>query len=211
MFEACILCAVMYTIYINIYIYNFIRTFTFTLLRILIIQCRGQRLLGNWSQLWECLPPLFWNISWRGSERKKNRIADFELTFSHKNNEITTNCWKANNKDWSLPKKDILYPKRKKKSQWDGRRCMQIIQSNPIPSPPDGQLTNRRIIISKKSSHRSENSEPHIRLPSLRVLHWEKEAPEYFSLKASGAWSQERHKTGVNRDSTLGAHRVPAQ
>ena len=38
---------------------------------------------------------------------------------------------------------------------------------NQIPYPPGGQLTNWKIIILQRFSHRSESSEPHVRLPSL--------------------------------------------
>ena len=37
-------------------------------------------------------------------------------------------------------------------------------------------------------SSRSEGYEPHIRLPSPRVLHGEDEPPESLALKASGAY-----------------------
>ena len=35
---------------------------------------------------------------------------------------------------------------------------------------------------------RSKGSELHIRLPSLRVLHWEDKTPEHLALKASGTY-----------------------
>ena len=74
---------------------------------------------------------------------------------------------------------------------------------NKIPHPLGGWPTNWRIII-LQFSHMSESSEPHVRLPSLGVWHWEEENPEHLALKASGSWSQELHRTGGNRDSTLG-------
>ena len=40
-----------------------------------------------------------------------------------------------------------------------------------------GQPTNWKSIIPKKFSHRSESSEPQIRLPSLEVWQWEEESP----------------------------------
>ena len=43
----------------------------------------------------------------------------------------------------------------------------------------------------------------HIRFPSLGLWHWEKEPSEHLTLKASGTWSRELHRTGENRDSAL--------
>ena len=61
-----------------------------------------------------------------------------------------------------------------------------------------------RIIILQQFSHGSESSERHVRLPSLGVWHQEEEPPEHLALKANEALSQELHRTGGNRDSTLG-------
>ena len=75
---------------------------------------------------------------------------------------------------------------------------------NQIPTPPKWGPTNCRIIIFQKFSHRNESSEPHIRLLSLGVWHQEKDPPEHLALKGRGTWLQELHRTGGNRDSTLG-------
>ena len=55
-------------------------------------------------------------------------------------------------------------------------------------------------------SHRSESSEPHIRLPSLRIWHWDEQPPEHLALKASGCLVQEFHRTGGNRLHSWRAH-----
>ena len=39
------------------------------------------------------------------------------------------------------------------------------------------------IIILQRLSHRSESSEPHVRLPSLEVWHWKEEPQEHLALK----------------------------
>ena len=69
---------------------------------------------------------------------------------------------------------------------------------------PGGQPANWKIIIPQKFSHRSESSEPHVRLPSLGVWQQEEELPETLALKASRVWLQEFHRTGGNRNSTRG-------
>lgn len=52
---------------------------------------------------------------------------------------------------------------------------------------------------------------------SLGVWEWEQEPLDHLALKASGAWAQDLHRTGINRDSTLGmcthlhVHSVPGQ
>ena len=61
-----------------------------------------------------------------------------------------------------------------------------------------------KIIIPQKFTHRSESHEPHVRLPRLGVWHWEEEPAEHMALKASGVSLQEFHRTGGNRNSTLG-------
>ena len=63
-------------------------------------------------------------------------------------------------------KKNILHPKTKKPQQ-GGRRGTITIKSKSIPL--GGQPTNRKTIISQKFSHRTESSEPHIRLPVWRA------------------------------------------
>ena len=54
--------------------------------------------------------------------------------------------------------------------------------------------------------HRNESSELHVRTPSLGVQHWEEEPPEHLALKVSGAWLQELHRTGGNKDFSLKGH-----
>ena len=61
------------------------------------------------------------------------------------------------------------------------------MQYNQIPHSPSGQPANWRINISQMFSHRSESSESHARLPSLKVKYYEEEPPDHLALKASGA------------------------
>ena len=69
-----------------------------------------------------------------------------------------------------------------------------------------GWLTNWRTLIPQKSTHWSEGSEPHVRLPNLGVWQQGEEFLENQTLKASGIWLQDFDRTGGNRDSTLGGH-----
>ena len=69
---------------------------------------------------------------------------------------------------------------------------------------PGGWPTNWKIIVPQKFSHRSKSSEPHVRLPSLGVWQLEEVPPENLALKSSRVRSQEFHRTGGNRNSTLG-------
>ena len=88
-------------------------------------------------------------LSWR----QDGRVEGLELTSSHENTKITTNCWKTiNKKDLTLPK-NIFYIQRQGRSHnktvggthlWD----------NQISYPPDGWHTNWKIIISQKFSNR---------------------------------------------------------
>lgn len=81
-------------------------------------------------------------------------------------------------------KQDILHQKTKKKTKGSRRGTFAIPS---IPYPPDGQPTNWKTIISQIYSHRSKNSDPHIRLPSLGGWHQEERPPEHLALKASMA------------------------
>lgn len=49
------------------------------------------------------------------------------------------------------------------------------------------QQCGEQLKISQKCAYKRESNEPHIRLSSLRVCHWEEEPPEQFVLKASKA------------------------
>ena len=127
------------------------------------------------------------------------------LTPYCENTRITTNCWTIiNRKTLEHTKKDTLHPKTKEKPQWDGRRGAITIKSNPILV--GGWLTDWRTLIPQKSTHWSEGSEPHVRLPNLGVWQWEEEFLEKQTSKASGIWLQDFDRTGGNRDSTLGGH-----
>ena len=61
-----------------------------------------------------------------------------------------------------------------------------------------------RTLIPKKSTHWSEGSEPHVRLPNVGVQQWEYEFLENQTLKSSGICLQDFNRAGGNRDSTLG-------
>ena len=60
--------------------------------------------------------------------------------------------------------------------------------------------------IPQKSTHWSEGSKPHIRLPNLGAWQREEEFLENQTLKASGIWLQDFGGTGGKKDSTLGGH-----
>ena len=128
-----------------------------------------------------------------------------EFTSSHENTKITTNCWTTiDKKDRNLPKK-IFYIQRQRRSHNEmvgGAHSWY----NQIPNLPGRRPQHWKIIISQRFSHRNERSELHIRLPCLGVRHQEEKPPEHLALKASGAWSQELHRTTGNRNSTLRRH-----
>ena len=79
---------------------------------------------------------------------------------------------------------------------------------NQIPYPPGGQPTNWKIIISQRFSHRSESSEPHVRLPSLGVWHQEEEPLVHL---ATSVGLECRSSTGLGETETTlleGTHKV---
>ena len=66
-----------------------------------------------------------------------------------------------------------------------------------------GSSTDWKLTGSQRLTYRSESSEPHINLPRVGIWHWKKEPLEHLALKASGAFVQELHGTGENRDPIL--------
>ena len=107
-------------------------------------------------------------------------------------------------KEIGIYKEKIFYIQRQRRNHNQmvgGMHSCDIIKSH---TPWGRWPTNWRIIILQKFSHESESSEPHVRLASLKVWHWEEEPPDHLVLKARGSWLQEYHRTGGNRDSTLG-------
>ena len=123
--------------------------------------------------------------------------------FLGKNNRITTNCWTIiDRKTVELTKKDTPHPKTKEKPQWDDRSGAITIKSNPITA---GWVTHK-LEIPQKSTHWSEGSEPHVRLPNLGVQEREEEFLENQTLKANGIWL-----TGLGETETSlleGTHKV---
>ena len=67
-----------------------------------------------------------------------------------------------------------------------------------------GWCTDWRTLIPQKSTHWSEGSEPHVRLPNLGVRQQEEEFLENQTLKPSRNWWQDFDRTVGNRDPTLG-------
>ena len=103
--------------------------------------------------------------------------------------------------------KDILYPKiYKRKKPHNKVLGGGYLWYNPIPHPASRGPRNWRTIILQKLPHRSESSEPHVRLPILGSWHWEDEPPKHLALKASRVCLQELHRTGGNKDSTREGH-----
>ena len=81
--------------------------------------------------------------------------------------------------------------------RWVGRADLWY---NQIPYSPGGWPTNWRIIIWQRFSHRSESSEPHIRLPSPASGRW---APTAFGSEGQQVLISVCHRTGGNRDFIL--------
>ena len=131
------------------------------------------------------------------------RVEGPDFTSSHENTKITTNYWTTiDKKDWNLPKK-IFYFQRQRRSH-NETVGGEHSQYNQMPYPLGGWPTDWKIIILQRFSHQNESSEPHLRLPSLGVCHWEEEPPDHLALKTSRARLQEIHRTGKNRNSIPG-------
>ena len=112
------------------------------------------------------------------------------------------NCNQLLNNHWQL--KDTPRPKKKKKPQWDSRRGAIRIKSNPIP-------------VQKMTQNLEKNNTEEV-LPLLWRFWIPRQASQPGDLKRD--WEsvgnpalkvtrialQDFHRTGENRDSSLGGH-----
>ena len=147
---------------------------------------------------------------WEGAKEESKRTAtdggDEGCAFiSCKSTKITTSYWMTiDRRMLELTKKNIPYIQRQRSySKMVGGTYIWWSQ---IPYPPGEWPANWRTIIPKKFSHCFESSVPHVRLPSLGTQQRVWESPGNLTLKASRIWLQDFHRTGGNRDSSLGGH-----
>ena len=139
-------------------------------------------------------------------EWQDGRVEGLELTSSHRNTKLLSrkheNHYQLLNNN---QQRRYSTSKDKKNPQWDSRKSASATQSNSIPTE---WATHKLENTSQSFSHRTESSEPQIRLPSLQAWHQE-EAPEHLALKASRVWLKEFQRTRENRNSSMeGAHKV---
>ena len=97
--------------------------------------------------------------------------------------KTTTICGTTiDEKDYKLPEEIFCNSRHKEGTtrRWVGGTDLWY---NQIPHPPGGHPTNWRVIILQRFSHRSESSEPHIRIPSPGVQHREDKPPRTFGFE----------------------------
>ena len=92
---------------------------------------------------------------------------------------------------------------KKDSPQRQRRSCNKMVEEaqtwwNQIPYPLGKWPTNWRIIIPKKFFHCCEGSEPYVRPPRLGIRQKDWASPGNLTLKASGIWLQDFHRTGGN-------------
>ena len=94
-------------------------------------------------------------------------------------------------------KNDTPCPRTKEKLQRDGRRGTIMLKSNPIPA---GWVTQTEDPQYQRNSPTAKDLGPtHIRLPNLGIRQRDGN-PGNPTLKDSGIWLQNFHRTGENRD-----------
>ena len=122
-------------------------------------------------------------------------------TSSPRNTRITTFYrTPINEKDWNLPKKDLLQLNIYRRNHKTGREESQYSQE---PHAQVGNPQTGEELHLQSFSPRREGSEPHISLPRPAVLGQEYETPEHLSLKACGAYFWESQRAVGNRVSTF--------
>ena len=107
-----------------------------------------------------------------------------------------TSCWTTMDRRMQEPTKKIS--KAREKPQ-DGRRDATMIKSNPIPT--GGQHTSWRTSTLQRFSHCVKVPNPTSGFPiwgSHKGI-WQSQSPGNLTLKASGIWLQDFHRTGGNR------------
>ena len=99
-------------------------------------------------------------------------------------------------------------PKKMPDVQGQGRSHNETVggvqsQYNQIPWSLSWWLANWRTLIPQGSTHWSEGSEPHVRLPNLEVWQQEEEFLENQTLKTGRIWLWDFTRTAGSGDSTL--------
>ena len=137
-----------------------------------------------------------------GSRWRSRRI----LLISCKTTKITTSCWTTTDRrTLESTKERYSTPKDKEEMAGDGRRGTITIKSNPIPT--------EWVTHNLENNNTKEDHPPLWRFGTARQAsslgaqqrNWESSGN--LTGKASGIWLQDFHRTGGNRDSTLGGHK----
>ena len=81
-------------------------------------------------------------------------------------------------------------------SQSVAQMLLEEVAITPTIVSSSRQPTNWRTTISKKLLHCCKNSRPHDRFPSLETWQRDWEPPRNLTLKTSGIWLQNFHRTG---------------
>ena len=124
-----------------------------------------------------------------GQNSKQDGRVGLELTSSHENTKITTNCWTI----LSRLEATIRYPITKDKEEATMRWYEGCFCDITIPYLLCGQPINRNITIWQKLSHRCESSKPHVGSP--HGLAFRRGAPGAFGIE-----SQQGSKAGAPQD-----------
>ena len=133
-----------------------------------------------------------------GSKWRRRRTYSHSLLREHQNHNQLLNNHRL--EDTGTHQKRYPTSKDKVEATWDNHN--KIKSHNCWVG--DSQTGEH---IPWKSTHWSEGSEPHVRLPNMGVRQQEEEFLENHTLKASRIWLQDFNRTGWNRDSTLGGHK----
>ena len=112
--------------------------------------------------------------------------------------DLPVSVWGSPAKAWSAV---AWYRDKATGSSGPGRCSMwqsplEEVAISPIIELPGWRSTNWRTIIPKQFSHCCEGSRPHNRLPKLGSQQRDWESPQNLTLKVSGIWLQNFHRTG---------------
>ena len=136
--------------------------------------------------------------------KQDGRVEGLQLTSYHENTKITTNCWTTiDETGWNLPKK-IFYIQRQRRSHNEMVQGAHLWY-NQIHNCQGGDWRTKNNYIAEVLPQEWEFWDPE-QDPQPEGLALGRGTPRAFDFEGQWAWVQELHRTGGNRDSTLGGH-----
>ena len=170
-----------------------------------IPRIQGQRRSPN-NTVGEAQSHLKWNLRFtRENQRRQTKLCAHEdegkgaVILQETEPDLSLRVWVSPVK--AQVSSDLLQGQQLRLQQpWEAWRVASVLSEEvavgPTIEPLSRWHTNWRIVIPKKFSHCSKSSRAQNRFPNLRIQQQDWEPPANLTVKASGIWLQNFHRTG---------------